>query len=226
MNNNFSNWLTILITAGVGILLIAWHNESNLFEWLVRALGILLLVPGCYVLFSSFNDLKTRQMGDGAERADAMVVRRRPATISLVVVSVVSIVFGVWMLLKPDFFVGFMIYLMAAVLLVYGLYQIIVAAYFVKPMVLPWYFYIIPVIFLVMGLAVFLTPLQKTVGVLTLIIGILLLAGALNAAVQRLTVAAMARKMRNDARVAAERDAAPDADRPTDSITRIGRNDG
>lgn len=223
MNNNFSNWLTILITAGVGILLIAWHNESNLFECLVRALGILLLVPGCYVLFSSFNDLKSRQMGDGVERGYAAVPRRRPATVSLIVVSVVSIVFGVWMLLKPDFFVGFMIYLMAAVLIVYGLYQIIVAAYFVKPMVLPWYFYIIPVIFLVMGLAVFLTPLQKTVGVLTLIIGILLLAGAANAAVQRITVAAMARKLRADSR-AAEKEAEAAGRDMTESVTRVEGN--
>ncbi|MDE6265040.1 MAG: DUF308 domain-containing protein, partial [Paramuribaculum sp.] len=48
-----NNWLTAIIVMIVGILLIVWHNEANLLDWFVVAVGIMFIIPGLYSLISA-----------------------------------------------------------------------------------------------------------------------------------------------------------------------------
>lgn len=188
MNNRFSNWLTILITAAVGVLFIVWHNEVNLFQWLVRALGVMLLIPGVYVLFHSISEIQARKTNTNDESKTAITFRRRSAAISLLIVSGATVFIGLWMLLQPSFFASLIAYLFAAILLLYGIYQLIVVAYYSRPAKLSWHFYIIPSLFMAVSLTILLTSLHTLDSVVTLITGILLLASALNAVVQTIIV--------------------------------------
>lgn len=108
MNIRTANWLTIIITAVVGIVFIVWHNEVNLFNWLVRALGLVLIVPGGYILMNSFGAARNAKISgsvtDGGRRV--MTFKERSASTAMLVVSVVTIILGVFMLAVPTFFVG------------------------------------------------------------------------------------------------------------------------
>lgn len=195
MNNRFSNWLTILITAAVGVLFIVWHNEVNLFQWLVRALGLVLLVPGAYVLFNSISEIQAKKNNEEDNGRKAITFRRRSAAVSLLIVSIATVFIGLWMLIQPVFFAKLIAYLFAAILLLYGIYQLIVVAYFCRPARLSWQFYVIPGLFVVAGLAILLTPLHKLDAIVTLITGILLVAAALNAIVQAFVVRSLLKQI-------------------------------
>lgn len=129
MKNQVSNWMTILITAAVGVLFIVWHNEANLFQWLVRALGIMLLLPGVYILFNSISEIQGKSVGREKEQEEKqpITVRRRVAAVSLVIVSAATVFIGAWMLIQPGFFAHLIAFLFATILLIYGIYQFIMA---------------------------------------------------------------------------------------------------
>ncbi len=190
MNIRTANWLTIIITAVVGIVFIVWHNEVNLFNWLVRALGLVLIVPGGYILMNSFGAARNAKISgsvtDGGRRV--MTFKERSASTAMLVVSVVTIILGVFMLAVPTFFVGLIAYLLASVLVVYGVYQIVTLAYFCRPVVMPWYYYIVPAITVLTGIVIFVTPVRAMNTIVTLLTGLLLTFAAINWAMQRVTM--------------------------------------
>ena len=208
MKNQVTNWMTILITAAVGVLFIVWHNEANLFQWLVRALGIMLLLPGVYILFNSFSEIQGKSVGREKEQEEKQpfTVRRRAAAVSLIIVSAATVFIAAWMLIQPGFFAHLIAYLFAAILLLYGIYQFIVATWLCRPAVLPWYFYIIPSLFVAIGIVILVTPLHTLDSIVTLCTGILLLASAINSIIQAVTVRALIKSLKDEAAAAADDD--------------------
>ncbi len=205
MKKQATNWMTILITAVVGILFIVWHNETNLFQWLVRALGILLLLPGAYVLFNSISEIRSKSADvkeTGRKDESPITIRRRAAAVSLIIVSGATVLVGAWMLIQPGFFVHLIAYLFAAILLLYGIYQFIVATWLCRPAVLPWYFYIIPSVFVLIGIVILITPLHTLDSIVTLCTGILLLASAINSIIQAVTVRTIIKSIDDEAAAA------------------------
>ena len=75
MNNRLNNWPVILIAAVVGVLFIVWHGENSLFDWIVRLIGLSLVVPGIYVFVSSLKELRDarRRLDGSATAADRSV---------------------------------------------------------------------------------------------------------------------------------------------------------
>lgn len=209
MNNKFNNWVTILITGIVGVIFIVWYKEADLLSWFVRALGICLVLPGIYVLVQSVGDMqsqKTKEVSiteteveSASGKKTDIITRRRSASISLIVVSTCTILLGLWMLIYPEFFVGLIAYLFAAALILYGIYQFVVVGYFARPAVLPWQFYIIPSLFIIAGLVIFVTPVHTINATVTLITGILLVLSAINGIAQNVTLRSMNKKMRRQA---------------------------
>lgn len=204
MKNQVSNWMTILITAAVGVLFIVWHNEANLFQWLVRALGIMLLLPGVYILFNSISEIQGKSVGREKEQEEKqpITVRRRVAAVSLVIVSAATVFIGAWMLIQPGFFAHLIAFLFATILLIYGIYQFIMATWLCRPAVLPWYFYIIPSLFVIIGIVILVTPLHTLDSIVTLCTGILLLASAINSIIQAITVRSIIKSFNDEAAAA------------------------
>lgn len=209
MNNKFNNWVTILITGIVGVIFIVWYKEAELLSWFVRALGICLILPGIYVLIQSVGDMqsqKTKEISiteteveSASGKKTDIITRRRSASISLIVVSICTILLGLWMLFFPNFFVGLMAYLFAAALILYGIYQFVVVGYFARPAVLPWQFYIVPSLFIIAGLVIFVTPVHTINATVTLITGILLVLSSINGIAQNMTIRSINKKMRQQA---------------------------
>lgn len=179
-----TSWLTIFVTALVGILMIVWHSRLEILSWIVIAVGLMFIIPGIYNLISGF--IEKRDCGDGTTC--------RRATGSSVIVSLGCIAFGVWMVVQPGFFVGLTAYLFAAVLVLYGIYEIILMSWLSKPYSMPFGFYIIPVILIAAGIVILCTTVRTMNSVVVLLTGIMLLGAAVNWALQRMLVTSPARR--------------------------------
>ncbi len=179
MKNRFSSWTAIAIIAAVGILFIIYSDQVNLLSWLVRAIGIILLVPGIITLMSALHSLSDKTPREKEEP------RRSPATDrAIVVVSAADIAVALWMLIAPAPFEHLIVYLFAAALFIYGIYTFVGLIYFSSPVKMPWPFYIMPSLAIVAGLIIIFTPLHTITSTVTLVTGIMLVVIAVNSAIQ------------------------------------------
>lgn len=188
-----SVWLTIAITAVAGILFVVWRN-NDVLSWFVFALGLMLIIPAVYLLITSAGHLKTRVEplagADGQPSLHKPSLKERFSFGSLFLVSLCTIAVGLWMTITPESFKGFMTFLFATVLVVYGIYLIIVWRFLSGHALTPVWFYIVPAILVATGLAIIFSPLHKAENESTvvLITGICLIALAANWIVQRIMV--------------------------------------
>lgn len=187
MNIRKTPWLTIIITATVGIMFVIWHSEVNLFDWLVRALGLALTIPGAYLLFNTLSS-KNNTVTIQSNGKRPVTLGNRSSSVSLIIVSAVTILLGIWMLAVPSFFVGLIAYLFAAALLVYGAYQLITVAYLCRPVTMPWYYYLVPTLTMLAGLVIIFTPVHTMNTIVTLTTGLLLIFAAANWTMQRIAI--------------------------------------
>ena len=183
MKNNVSTWITVIIMAAVGVIFIVYNSHVDLLAWLVRAIGLVLLVPGIITLITSLNELNNKPSDEKKDTPQ----RSRSTSQAVVVVSVAEVLVALWMLIAPGFFVHLIVYLFAAALILYGVYTFTTLIYFSKPVKMPWPFYIMPSLSIIAGLMILLTPVRDTSATVTLITGIFLLVIAINTAIQAIT---------------------------------------
>lgn len=171
-----SNWLTIIIVFVVGILLIVWHGRIDILSWIVIAVGLMLVIPGLYSLISAM----VRKKEDGKINYSA--------SSASIVASVGALALGVWMIVNPGFFVGLLAYIFAAILILYGIYHIIVIGFWAKPIIMPGWFYIIPVLMIIAGVVLLCTSVRTLNSVVVLITGIALVASAVNSMLETVSM--------------------------------------
>ena len=119
----------------------------------------------------------------------------------MVVVSVATVAVGLWMIIAPTMFVALLAYLFAALLVIFGIYQLVAIAYFNRDAHFGWYFYVVPAVFIIAGVIIlFSSPdtIRNTVALLT---GILLIAAAVNALVQNMAIIRLNRQARKSKRI-------------------------
>jgi len=117
----------------IGVLLVAWPEAAILY--LVITIGVLFLVPG---LFSVFGYL-IRGKQDGS---------------SFPIAGLGSLLFGLWLMIMPAFFVGILMYVLGAVLVLAGISQIVNLSAARSWTVVPGGFFVIPVLVLIAGIVV------------------------------------------------------------------------
>ena len=121
----------------IGVLLVAWPEAAILY--LVITIGVLFLVPG---LFSVFGYL-IRGKQDGS---------------SFPIAGLGSLLFGLWLMIMPAFFVGILMYVLGAVLVLAGISQIVNLSAARSWTVVPGGFFVIPVLVLIAGIVVLFNP--------------------------------------------------------------------
>lgn len=121
----------------IGVLLVAWPEAAILY--LVITIGVLFLVPG---LFSVFGYL----MRNGQERG------------TFPVAGLGSLLFGLWLMIMPEFFVGILMYVLGAVLVLAGISQVANLAAARSWAVVPAGFFVVPVLVLLAGIVVLFNP--------------------------------------------------------------------
>ena len=194
MNNKFNNWPIIVVTSIVGILFTVWAKEVELFSWLVRALGVSLVLPGIYVFIQAFNkpadevSAVPSEIDFTMQEAPQKKGSSRVLSVSLIVAAVCTVLLGLWMLIAPNFFVFLFAILIACCLVLYGFYQLIGLIYLVRMVTVPWYFFVVPSLFIIAGVVILTTPVSSMNYIVSLTTGILLILSSINAAVQRVMI--------------------------------------
>ena len=121
----------------MGILLVTWPETAILY--LVIAIGAMFLVPGAVAVLNYI--FKGREQG-------AMFP----------IVSVGSLLFGLWLMISPAFFVGILMYVLGAVLVFAGISQVMQLVNARGWTQVSFGYYVMPVLILIAGLVVLLNP--------------------------------------------------------------------
>ena len=87
----------------IGVLLMVWPEAAIIY--LVIAIGAMFFLPSLFSLVGYF--MKGRQMG-----------------MYFPIISLGSLLFGLWLMVSPAFFVGILMYVLGAVLVFAGISQI------------------------------------------------------------------------------------------------------
>ncbi len=131
-----------IATILIGVLLIM--QREAIMPIIVQCLGVAFVLPAILALLSHFIYSK-----------EAAPSKGRPV---VVLTSVGSMVFGLWLLLMPSFFVGILMLLLGSILTVFGLYQIVALFMARKFSRVPLFMYIMPVALVVVGCLVLTKP--------------------------------------------------------------------
>ena len=113
----------------IGILLLVFHESSGLFEGVVIAMGILIIIPSAIMLIAGF--------------------LRKVTTASKwygVIASVAGLVFGIWMLCMPSFFINASIYTLGILLILAGVAGILFVINAARPASVNYLWMIVPVL--------------------------------------------------------------------------------
>lgn len=127
----------------VGILLVVWPEVA--VNYLVITVGALFFLPGVLGVFGYF-------MSSGKQEAQA-----RPM---FPIVALGSALLGLWLMVMPAFFVGILMYLLGALLVLGGLNQLIRLIAVRNQVHVPVILYVIPVLVLGSGLLILFNPFE------------------------------------------------------------------
>lgn len=166
--NTKSNIITSILLLVAGIILIVQHDQIDLLGWIVMLMGVLFIIPSLYHLAM----LLLRQCdNDAINRAS-----RGPAIIA----AVGGIGLGACMILRPEFFVGILVYLFAGILVLGGIIQLLLVAYGTRPLRAPWWMYVAPALITITGIVLLCTDIHAIESTVVLLTGIAFVMAAIN----------------------------------------------
>lgn len=121
----------------IGILLVAWPEAAILY--LVITVGALFMIPG---VFSVFTYLTRKQTG----------------RFTFPVIGLGSLLFGLWLMIMPAFFIHIFMYVLGAALVLAGISQITDLTAARNWTRVPIGFFVVPSLILVAGIVVLFNP--------------------------------------------------------------------
>lgn len=126
----------------IGVLLMVWPEAA--IKYLVIAIGAMFFLPSLFSLVSYFT--KGRQSG-----------------MYFPIISLGSLLFGMWLMISPTFFVGILMYVLGIVLVFAGIGQIISLLNARNYAAVSFGFYVMPILILLAGLVVLVNPFAAAV---------------------------------------------------------------
>ena len=163
--NYVITYLSALVT---GILLLIFHDDSELYASLVRAIGALIAIPSLVLLC-------TMLFGKKKEGAYNGVV-----VVAAEIAAVVGIAFGIWLLVSPGMFIKALIYVLGALLIAVGIAQISFVHTQAKPSSAAPGWFVVPSLTLIAGVVLIILGPEKVASMAGLITGIVLVVYAAN----------------------------------------------
>jgi uncharacterized membrane protein HdeD (DUF308 family) len=121
----------------IGVLLMVWPEAAILY--LVIAIGAVFFLPSLFSLIAYF--MKGRQLG-----------------MYFPIVSLGGLLFGLWLMISPAFFVGILMYVLGAVLVFAGISQVVNLLGVRSYASVSQGFFVTPILILLAGLIVLVNP--------------------------------------------------------------------
>lgn len=128
----------------MGVLLILWPDVA--VNYLVIAIGVLFLVPGIFGL-ATYLSLLPKARKEGVQ-------------VIFPVVALGSLLFGIWLAIMPDFFIGILMYVLGVVLVLGGFNQLAALISARSWVQVPLALYFIPVLIIAAGIVVLFNPFE------------------------------------------------------------------
>lgn len=163
-----------------GVLLTLLHGKANLFEGIVVVIGVLFIIPSLYMLFGIVVDyLRYKRL---QKRGEEIPVRYEfPKLRWLMLVPIVGgLLFGLFLVTNPNFFVNYLIYTFGAVMFLCGLTQSLFLVSAIRYYHVSTWWIVVPVVSMLVGLTVFVLGAEKIESAITLLTGITLILYGVN----------------------------------------------
>lgn len=124
----------------LGVALILWPDYA--VTYLVIAIGVLFIIPGVLSLLAYLTRNKEEK-----------------TTSVFPIEGAGSILFGLWLVIMPQFFVNILMYILGALLVFAGVQQIVVLLKARRWSIVGWGFYVIPVLLFLTGILIITYPM-------------------------------------------------------------------
>lgn len=129
-----------LFALAIGLVLVIWPDAAA--AYIVITVGVAFLIPGVISLFSYF----------GHKKSEDAAPPRFP------IEGVGSLLFGLWLIIMPDFFADVLMFLLGFILIMGGVQQIASLAAARRWMPVPGGFYLMPSLILIAGIIALFNP--------------------------------------------------------------------
>lgn len=123
----------------IGLVLVMWPNDA--VRYLVITIGVMFLIPGIISVIGYF-----------FLRSDEGEKHRFP------VEGIGSFLFGLWLVMMPDFFTNILMFILGFILIMGGVHQIASLARARRWVRVPMAFYVVPSLVLLAGIVVLFNP--------------------------------------------------------------------
>lgn len=122
------------------LVLVIWPNAAA--SYIVITVGVAFLIPGVISLFGYFG--RKRQEGEAAPRFP--------------IEGIGSLLFGLWLIVMPEFFADVLMFLLGFILIMGGVQQIASLSMARRWMPVPGAFYLVPSLILIAGIIALFNP--------------------------------------------------------------------
>ncbi len=140
----------------IGVLLLKYPDNS--VTWLTMAIGILFLLSGIIALISYWN--AKRHAGEiTITDARGNIIRGTQPAFPLVGIG--SVLLGLTLVLSPDMFVKWLMYILGAMLILGSINQLIVLVAARRYGSIGAFFWIAPIVLLIAGILIFVKPMES-----------------------------------------------------------------
>ena len=124
----------------VGLVLVIWPNDAANF--IVMTIGILFLISGIISV-----------IGYATSRS-----KKNTSAVRMTFEGVSSLLFGLWLVIMPSFFINIIMFLLGFILILAGIFHIATLTSARKSVSIPGALFIIPSLVLIAGIVVVLSP--------------------------------------------------------------------
>ena len=133
----------------LGVVLVMWPEAAIIY--MIMVIGACFLLPGIYSIVGYFLWNKENEVTSPMFPLDGLG----------------SLLLGAWLLIMPHFFVNILMYLLGAVLVLAGIQQIATLIRARKWSIVPYGFYVLPSLILLVGILILVYPMDVMANTLT-----------------------------------------------------------
>lgn len=130
----------ILVALVIGLVLVLWPNAAA--SYIVITIGVAFLIPGIISLFGYF----------GRKNSEPELSHRFP------IEGVGSFLFGLWLIIMPEFFADVLMFILGFILMIGGIQQLASLSMARRWMKVPAGYYLVPSLILIAGIVALFNP--------------------------------------------------------------------
>ncbi len=165
-----------LLIVIAGIILILLHNDFDVVKALIIVIGIVFIIPSALQIAGTlFHNRK---------KEGPTSMSRQWAQAGTLILSFCALALGICMVAVPMMFETIIIYLLALLLIVGGIYRIFIVNFAYGDIKLPAWIYTIPILMIIAGIVILATDISRLNKVVILITGIGLVLSGINSFIE------------------------------------------